>query len=382
MRCKVEDRLSFRLIHQDQSCPARNGELTTPRGVVSTPVFMPVGTVGTVKAIDPEELTAMGYGLILGNTYHLMLRPGTQVVKDHGGLHNFMGWPGAILTDSGGYQVFSLAALRKISEEKVTFRSHIDGLACELSPESAIDIQQDLGSNIMMVLDECPPHDAEKQYHSDSMARTTRWARRCLEARSPQGGALFGIVQGGMHLDLRKQHLEELAALPFDGLALGGLSVGEGPEQMDRIVAAMGPTMPENRPRYLMGVGLPQDIIRAVGHGIDMFDCVVPTRNARNGQLFTWDGPIQIRHAIHTRDTEPVDPNCACPACRRFSRAYLRHLYQANEILGVRLNTLHNLTFYAELMGRIRKAIAADDYDRWSQAALHRLEGLEIEKKV
>lgn len=368
-------RLTFVVDAAEPGGHARTGRLTTRRGTVETPVFMPVGTAGTVKAVDPLELSGTGYGLILANTYHLMLRPGTEVVEAHGDLHDLMGWEGGILTDSGGYQVFSLAALRKISEEGVSFRSHIDGTRYDLGPEDAVAIQESLGSDIMMVLDECPPHDATPAYMQASCARTSRWARRCLEARTRRGGALFGIVQGGLDLDLRREHLADIAALPFEGLALGGLAVGEGPERTDLVVGGIAPAMPAERPRYLMGVGLPADIIRAVGHGIDMFDCVVPTRNARNGQLFTRDGPIQIRHAVHRLDTRPVEPGCGCPACSRFSRAYLRHLYLSNEILGVRLNSLHNLHFYARLMEGIRKAIRAGCYADWARQALARLEG-------
>jgi queuine tRNA-ribosyltransferase len=360
-----------------QDADARRGRLTTRRGVIETPVFMPVGTAGTVKAVDPKELVEFGYGIVLGNTYHLMLRPGVEVVAAHGGLHEFMGWEGSILTDSGGYQVFSLAPLRKLTDEGVNFQSHIDGSPHELTPEKAIGIQEALRADIMMVLDECPPHDAEESYHRIACQRTTSWAERCLAARTEAGGALFGIVQGGVSVDLRLEHLETIAAMPFEGLALGGLSVGEGPQRMAEIVSAVGPRMPAGRPRYLMGVGLPQDIIRAVSGGMDMFDCVVPTRNARNGQLFTRDGPIQIRHAAHTMDTSPVEPGCACPACTRFSRAYLRHLYLQNEILGARLNTLHNLHFYSSLLEDIRRAIDSGCYAAWAEESLRRLEGQE-----
>jgi len=373
----MSDLCRFEQTGRATDCEARTGKLLTRRGEFETPLFMPVGTSGTIKAIDPDELRALGFGVVLANTYHLLLRPGPEVVAAHGSLHGFMDWHGSILTDSGGYQVFSLAALRKIDEEKVIFRSHIDGSEYELSPERAIEIQQTLGSDIMMVLDECPPHDAPASYHEESCARTTRWARRCLDARSADGGALFGIVQGGLDESLRLRHLEELSAMPFEGMALGGLSVGEGPERMEQMVAAVGHRMDSGRPRYLMGVGLPQDIIRAVGHGMDMFDCVVPTRNARNGQLFTFNGPLQIRHAAHSRDTRPVDEDCPCPACRRFSRAYLRHLYLSNEILGVRLNTLHNLTFYSILMQRIRQAISDGNYLAWAAGTLAALEWAE-----
>ena len=371
----MAERLTFEQTCTDSKQHARRGRLLTRRGhVIETPVFMPVGTIATVKAMDPLEVAGLGYQLILGNTYHLMLRPGTEVVGLHGGLHGFMDWGGSILTDSGGFQVFSLAHRRKISEDGVRFRNHINGDLAELTPESCIGVQEALGSDIMMVLDECPPHDAKPSYMKDSVDRTTRWAERCLEARTDSGGALFGIVQGGLDVEMRLQHLEALIKLGFDGLALGGLSVGEGPEAMDLVLAEVARRMPEGTPRYLMGVGLPQDIIRAVGRGIDMFDCVVPTRNARNGHLFTWSGSIQIRHASHTKDTGPVEPQCTCPACTRFSRAYLRHLYQSGEILGMRLNTLHNLTFYAELMKRIRTAIEAGDYGAWADRTLAGLE--------
>jgi len=372
--------MKFEVTAQDAN--ARRGRLTTRRGVIETPVFMPVGTAGTVKGVDPKELAESGYGIVLGNTYHLMLRPGVEVVAAHGGLHGFMGWEGSILTDSGGYQVFSLAPLRKLTDDGVIFQSHIDGSRYELTPEKAVEIQEALGADIMMVLDECPPHDAGESHHREACRRTTRWAERCLEARTGAGGALFGIVQGGVSRDLRLEHLETIAEMPFEGLALGGLSVGEGPQRMAEIVSAVGPQMPSTRPRYLMGVGLPQDIIRAVSGGMDMFDCVVPTRNARNGQLFTRDGPIQIRHAAHTKDTNPVEPGCTCPACTRFSRAYLRHLYLSNEILGARLNTLHNLHFYARLLEDIRRAIDSGGYAAWASRTLQRLEGQVISKKV
>jgi queuine tRNA-ribosyltransferase len=373
----MTERLQFEVTAEDPGSRARRGRLKTRRGTLDTPVFMPVGTAGTVKAVDPRELSEFGYGIVLGNTYHLMLRPGVEVITAHGGLHRFMGWDGAILTDSGGFQVFSLAPLRELSGDGVIFRSHIDGSRHELTPERAVEIQEALDADIMMVLDECSPYDAGKAHHQKACERTTRWAERCLAARTGSGGALFGIVQGGVFEELRLDHLQAIAAMPFDGLALGGLSVGEGSERMLETISAVGPRMPASRPRYLMGVGLPQDIIRAVLWGMDMFDCVVPTRNARNGQLFTPDGPIQIRHAAHKQDTGPVDLDCACPACTRFSRAYLRHLYLSNEILGVRLNTLHNLHFYARLLGNIREAIESGRYATWAREALRRLEGQE-----
>lgn len=372
----MDTRLQFEAIDQGPGSHARTGLLSTRRADrIATPAFMPVGTQGTVKALDPEEVAGLGFRLILGNTYHLMLRPGTEIIALHGGLHRLMDWPHSILTDSGGFQVFSLAHRRKITEEGVRFRNHINGDLTELTPEQAVAVQEALGSDIMMVLDECPPHDAEPRYHQASVARTTRWAERCLRARTEQGGALFGIVQGGLSVELRLAHLQELTGLGFEGLALGGLSVGEGGQAMDAVLAEVAHRMPADRPRYLMGVGLPQDIIRAVGFGIDLFDCVVPTRNARNGQLYTWDGPIQIRHAAHARDLGPIEPDCPCPACRRFTRAYLRHLYLADELLGLRLNTLHNLTFYSRLMERIRAEIAAGTFKGWAPAALARLLG-------
>jgi queuine tRNA-ribosyltransferase len=355
----MEGRLAFEVVARDPGSEARAGVLHTRRGRVETPVFMPVGTAATVKALDPQEVEALGYRLILGNTYHLMLRPGAELVRRSGGLHGFMAWPHAILTDSGGFQVWSLAHRRKILEEGVRFRSHIDGDLHLLTPERAIEIQEALGADIMMALDECPDHDAAPAYLDASLARTSRWADRCLAARSPAGGALFGIVQGALDVPRRLAHLEELAARPFDGLALGGLSVGEGPERMDELLGQVVPCMPAGRPRYLMGVGSPRDLLRGVLHGVDMFDCVLPTRNARNGALFTWQGPIQIRNAAHAQDLGPIDPTCGCSTCRRFSRAYLRHLFLADEILAMRLNTLHNLFFIHELMGRLRAAIRA-----------------------
>ncbi len=370
----MDTRLHFEVTKKDPIGNARSGLLTTRRGAIPTPVFMPVGSAGSVKACDPEELKALGFGLILGNTYHLMLRPGPEIIAEQGGLHRFMAWDGSILTDSGGYQVFSLAELRTISEQGVEFRSHLDGSLQHLSPERAIAIQEALGSDIMMVLDECPAHDVSRSYLEDSLRRTTRWAKRCLDARSPQAGALFGIVQGGLDANVRLRHLEEIAALPFEGLAIGGLSVGEDPAATADMIATLAPRMPQDRPRYLMGMGKPADIIRAVQAGVDLFDCVIPTRNARNGQLFTWHGPLQIRNQKHAREREPVDPDCDCPACRRFSRSYLRHLFMANEMLGFRLNTLHNLFFYAELMRRIQNAIENGNYSAWAEGTIRQLE--------
>ncbi|MDO8461543.1 MAG: tRNA guanosine(34) transglycosylase Tgt [Deltaproteobacteria bacterium] len=349
--------MSFRLLKKDPS-GARLGELTTPHGKIMTPVFMPVGTAATVKAVTSEELESLGAEVILGNTYHLMLRPGEKVIEKLGGLHKFMGWPGPILTDSGGYQVFSLALRRKILPEGVRFQSHIDGDEYFLTPQRAIEIQEALGTDIAMVLDECTAYPATPEEAEKSMRLSLQWAMQCLEAKKREGMLLFGIVQGGFYPDLRKNCLEELASHNFDGLALGGLSVGEPPEACYAIGSELAPMMPADKPRYLMGMGLPEDIVEAVGWGVDMFDCVIPTRNARNGQLFTTLGPIQIKHTEYREDPRPIDENCSCPVCKKYSRAYLRHLYLAKEILSSRLNTIHNLHFYLELIRKIRVAIS------------------------
>ena len=322
---------------------------------------MPVGTVGSVKGMLPWEVAKSGSGIILANTYHLYLRPGMEVVKKLGGLHKMMGWKGSILTDSGGYQVFSLSALKKVGEEGVTFRSHIDGSKHLLTPEKAVEIQETLGSDIMMVLDECPPKEADREFAARSMEMTSRWARRCLAARK-SGNALFGIAQGAMHADLRRAHAEELVELPFDGLAIGGLSVGESKELKEEMLAAAIAVLPPDRPRYFMGVGRPADIIHAVGLGVDMFDCVLPTRSGRTGLLFTSRGEVHIKNARYRLDESPLDPDCGCPTCANFSRAYLRHLYVAGEMLGPILNTMHNLHFYQKLMKDIRAAIQQGNY--------------------
>lgn len=350
---------SFEVIAQRG--PARAGILHTPHGDIHTPAFMPVGTLGTVKAMTARELATppIDAKIILGNTYHLYLRPGLEVIAAHGGLHNFAGWDRPILTDSGGFQVFSLAARRTITDDGVTFQSHIDGSRHHLSPERVMEIQGVLGSDIAMILDECAPGDAPREVHEAALARTTRWAIRAARCERPPGQALFGIVQGGTHLDLRERHLGELAELSFDGFALGGLSVGESPDEMHRVVTAMAPKLPAERPRYLMGVGTPTDIERAAMAGIDLFDCVMPTRNARNGCLFTSTGRVIISNAIHRLDTGPLDPECPCETCLTVSRGYLRHLYQAKEILYSRLATLHNLTFYARCAQRLRAAITS-----------------------
>jgi len=338
---------------------ARRGTLDLAHGTVETPVFMPVGTYGTVKAMSPAELGQVGASIVLGNTFHLWLRPGLDVIRAHGGLHGFMGWKGPILTDSGGFQVFSLGALRKMSEEGVAFQSPINGDRMFLTPEESMAIQRALDSDIVMVFDECTGYPATQQLAAESMRLSMRWAARSKAAHEGNANALFGIVQGGMYEDLRDESLEGLARIGFDGYAIGGVSVGEPKEDMARIVAHTAPRLPADRPRYLMGVGTPEDLVEGVSAGIDMFDCVLPTRNARNGWLFTRRGDVKIKNARHRVDTGPLDPDCACYTCRNFSRAYLHHLHRANEILGARLNTVHNLHYYLELMAGLREAIAA-----------------------
>ena len=348
--------LEYRLIKQDGN--ARLGSVTTPRGTIETPIFMPVGTQATVKAMTPEELKAIGAQIILANTYHLYIRPGHELVRRLGGLHRFMNWGRPILTDSGGFQVFSLNELRKISEEGVKFRSHLDGSYHFISPEDAIAIQEALGSDIAMCFDECTPYPATHDYARRSMEMTTRWARRCKEAKTREDQALFGIVQGGMYRDLRERSAAELQEIGFDGYAVGGLSVGEEKELMHEVMEYAAPLLPADRPRYVMGIGAPEDLIEAVHHGFDMFDCVMPTRNARNGMLFTSFGRVNIKGAAYAEDNGPLDPECDCYVCRNYSRAYLRHLYRAGEILSSRLNTYHNLYYYLSLMAKARTAIA------------------------
>jgi queuine tRNA-ribosyltransferase len=347
--------ISFKVLNKDNK--ARTGVITTDRGEIKTPIFMPVGTKGTVKAVLPEQLEELGAQIILGNTYHLFLRPGHELVKNtFGSLHKMMKWDRPILTDSGGFQVFSLGPLRKIKEEGVEFRSHIDGSKQFISPEVSIEIQEALGSDIMMAFDECPALPCSKEYMKDSMDRTTRWAKRCLDARKTDA-ALFGIFQGGVDVELRKKHLEDISALPFDGFAIGGLSVGEEKDDMYRVIEEVAHLMPQDKPRYLMGVGTPRDIIKAIMEGVDMFDCVMPTRNARNGQLFTWKGPINIKKRMYAEDTSPIDEQCQCYACRNFSKAYLHHLFRAGEYLSPILNTIHNLHFYLDLVKKARVEI-------------------------
>ncbi len=336
---------------------ARRGTLTLAHGTVETPAFMPVGTYGTVKAMSPVELKDIGAHIVLGNTFHLWLRPGLEVIAAHGGLHRFMNWDGPILTDSGGFQVFSLGDLRKITEEGVKFQSPVNGDHCFLTPEESMRIQKVLNSDIVMIFDECTPYPADFQTAAESMRLSLRWAERSKKAHEGNSNALFGIVQGGMHEPLRDESLRELVNIGFDGYAIGGLSVGEPKEDMLRILAHTAPKMPANKPRYLMGVGTPEDLVDAVSQGVDMFDCVMPTRNARNGWLFTRFGTVKIRNAQYRLDLRPLDEQCTCYTCRNFTRAYLHHLYRLGEILGARLNTIHNLHYYQELMQGIRAAI-------------------------
>ncbi|MGE5667784.1 MAG: tRNA guanosine(34) transglycosylase Tgt [Betaproteobacteria bacterium] len=339
---------------------ARRGRLTVAHGSIETPIFMPVGTYGTVKAMSPAELEGLGAQIILGNTFHLWLRPGQEIVAAHGGLHRFMGWRGPILTDSGGFQVWSLGAVRKVREEGVAFASPINGDRLLLTPEKSMEIQRALDSDIVMVFDECTPYPATHDVAAKSMELSLRWAARSKAAHADNPNALFGIVQGGMYEDLRDRSLEGLQAIGFDGYAIGGLSVGEPKEDMLRVLAHTAARLPADRPRYLMGVGTPEDLVAGVSAGIDMFDCVLPTRNARNGWLFTRHGDIRIRNARHKADTGPLDPTCSCYTCRNFSRSYLHHLHRINEILGARLATIHNLHYYLTLMAELRDAIAAD----------------------
>lgn len=343
----------------------RRGRLQFARGTVETPAFMPVGTLGTVKGISPEELKATGAEICLGNTFHLMLRPGTAIIQQHGDLHDFMNWDKPILTDSGGFQVFSLGELRKITEEGVTFRSPINGEKILLTPERSMQVQRELGSDIVMIFDECTPYPATVQQAEDSMQLSLRWAQRSKDAHGDSPAALFGIIQGGMYEDLRDVSLTGLTNIGFDGYAIGGLSVGEPKEDMMRILDHTAPKMPEDKPRYLMGVGKPEDLVEAVRRGVDMFDCVMPTRNARNGHLFTSTGVIKIRNARHRTDTGPLDSECDCYTCKNYSRAYLHHLDRCNEMLGGRLNTIHNLHFYQTLMKGMRDAIENDQFDQF-----------------
>ena len=349
--------IRYELVAEDEKTGARAGLLHTPHGTFKTPMFMPVGTQATVKTLTPEELHEMGAQFILGNTYHLFLRPGTPLIAEAGGLHSFMNWDGGILTDSGGFQVFSLGAMRKIKEEGVYFRSHIDGSMQFLSPEVATKAQEDLGSDIAMAFDECIPYPADFDYAKKSTERTTRWAQRCIKAHTRSDRGMFGIVQGGMYKDLRKQSAQEISSLPFDGLAIGGLSVGEPHELMYEILEETTAYLPKDKARYLMGVGTPDCLVEGVARGVDMFDCVFPTRVARNGMAMTHTGRLNIKNKQFERDWVPLEEGCGCYACRHFSRAYIRHLYKAEEILALRLLTIHNLYFLLQFMRDMRQAI-------------------------
>ena len=349
-----------------QTGRVRRARLSFPRGTIETPAFMPVGTYGTVKAMKPEELVDIGAEIILGNTFHLMLRPGTQIIREHGDLHDFMHWEKPILTDSGGFQVFSLAKMRKITEDGVHFQSPVDGSKVFISPEVSMQVQRDLGSDIVMIFDECTPHPATFEQARVSMQLSARWAERSQQAHEGNPSALFGIVQGGMYPELRTESAATLIKLDFDGYAIGGLSVGETADERQMILDHTVPLLPTDRPRYLMGVGKPEDIVEAVRRGVDMFDCVIPTRNARNGFIYTSTGIIKIRNAQYQHDTRPLDEDCGCYTCRHYSRSYLRHLDKCHEILGAELNTIHNLYYYQQLMRDIRTAIEADQFDEFA----------------
>ncbi len=364
----------FDLTRKDSQTAARLGEITTDHGIIHTPVFMPVGTQGTVKSMLPEEIENCGAEIILGNTYHLYLRPGHETIKKLGGLHRFMNWSHPILTDSGGFQIYSLGTLRKITPDGVIFRSHIDGSRHFLSPQKAIEIQEALGADIMMCLDECTPYPATILQAKESLALTVKWADLCIKSRTNLEQALFGIIQGGIYLDLRKQAVEQLGPLDFDGYALGGVSVGEPKELMYKITDSITPLLPEKKPRYLMGVGTPEDIVFAVSCGIDMFDCVIPTRCARHGLLFTNAENVVIKNARWREDNNPIDQTCDCYTCRNYSRAYLRHLYVAGEILAMILNTIHNIRHYMRLMENIRLAISENRFEQFKKEFFNRRE--------
>ncbi|MCA9194080.1 MAG: tRNA guanosine(34) transglycosylase Tgt [Planctomycetales bacterium] len=360
----MSDSLQFELLHQDPHSLARLGRLATPRGQVETPAFMPVGTLGTVKGLTVEQIKSTGAQVILGNTYHLALRPGSELIERLGGLHEFMGWTGPILTDSGGFQIFSLADRAKISEEGATFQSHIDGRKFHLTPEESMLIQSRLGSDIAMVLDHVVELPAQRELIEDAMHRSTRWAERCLAINNATGQAKFAIVQGGLEPDLRQQHAQTLGQMPFAGFAIGGLSVGETPAEMYRILDCTTQHLPADKPRYLMGVGRPIDLLEGIARGVDMFDCVMPTRNGRNALAFTWHGALRLRNAKHAEDRAPIDDQCPCLACRH-SRAYIRHLFMSGEMLGPILLSHHNLTFYQGVMREARQQIAQNNFLDW-----------------
>ncbi len=364
---------AFELIKKDPDTGARLGKMLTPHGPIDTPAFMPVGTQGTVKSLRPDDLQTCGAQIILGNTYHLYLRPGHETIRKLGGLHTFMNWTGPILTDSGGFQVYSLGALRKILPDGVMFQSHIDGSRHFLTPEKAIEIQEALGSDIMMCLDECTPYPATLQQTRDSLDLTMKWAKQCAEAKTNPEQALFGIVQGGTYLDLRRQAVEQIVPVGFDGYALGGVSVGEPKEIMYAITDEITPLLPSDKPRYLMGVGMPADIVYAVSCGIDLFDCVIPTRSARHGLLFTNSEKIVIKNARWREDDHPLDETCDCYTCKNYSRGYLRHLYVAGEILAMILNTIHNIRHYMHLMEKIRTAISENRFSEFKKDFLNKM---------
>jgi queuine tRNA-ribosyltransferase len=369
--------MQFTLHKQDGL--ARRGTVHLAHGDVQTPAFMPVGTYGSVKSLSPDDVREIGAHILLGNTFHLWLRPSLEVIAAHGGLHGFMGWDGPILTDSGGFQVWSLGELRKISEEGVKFRSPINGDSCFLTPEESMRIQKALNSDIVMIFDECTPYPATTQQANDSMQLSLRWAKRSKVAHAGNLNALFGIIQGGMYEELRDVSLNGLTEIGFDGYAIGGLSVGEPKEDMLRILAHTAPKMPQDKPRYLMGVGTPEDLVAAVSAGVDMFDCVMPTRNARNGWLFTRNGDIKLKNARYKLDTSPIDEQCTCYTCRNFSRSYLHHLYRVGEILGARLNTIHNLHYYQELMAGMRLAIEEERFNVFAQTFAEQRAQLSLE---
>lgn len=360
--------MSFKLLNRDAI--ARRGTMKFRRGEIQTPAFMPVGTYGTVKGMLPRDIEASGAEILLGNTFHLMLRPGEKIIAAHGGLHEFMHWPKPILTDSGGFQVFSLGDLRKISEEGVSFKSPIDGSPVFLDPERSMQVQRDLGSDIVMCFDECTPYPATRDEARYSMELSMRWAKRCKDSYGAIGGkgALFGILQGGMYEDLRDESLQALVEIGFDGYAIGGLSVGEPKDEMIHVLDVIADKLPEDKPRYLMGVGKPEDLVEGVRRGVDMFDCVMPTRNARNGHLFTSAGVVKIRNAAHREDQAPLDAECSCYTCQNFSRAYLYHLEKTKEMLGSQLNTIHNTHFYQNLMQQMRAAIEVNEFEAWAKA--------------
>ena len=360
--------MQYQVQQSDRHSKGRTGLLTTGHAEIKTPAFMPVGSLGPVKGLEPEDLQSLGFRLILNNAYHLYLRPGHKIVADMGGLHAFTGWPGAILTDSGGFQIFSLAKLCEVTDEGVTFQSHIDGSTHFITPEKAIEIEEALGADIIMVLDQCKALPAGREIIRESVRRTQLWAERCQASRRRTDQALFGIVQGGLEADLRVASARELVRLGFDGYAIGGLSVGEDKSDMYAMLDVTVPELPESKPRYLMGVGHPEDLLEGAARGIDLFDCVVPSRHGRTGSLFTTTGRVVIKQAQYAEDERPIDPDCACPVCRRYSRAYLHHLFMVKEMLGARLNTIHNLWYFSELMRRIREALVEGTFPEFRES--------------